>query len=660
MITFFNKITITNNNPVKDEFPEISLERNVFIWKQVLMVNECKNISCSVLYDILSRMHRPERIIFLKRLALHHLINYQANKYISHYLTKEVVRAIVENNSDKLLYCVKNHFSLKYEMVDITNKVNLNYNFVQVIFDQMVEKILGQYPEVLKMINSEHIILGETFCESVCNVKNRNTTKNNINIDMFVIDADMPVGNSRSLKFEDKGEYPLVQNKTYQIKLDNLIITISKHVYQNIQECMFENSLSLCYDTRNKRFYCNGSFYCYQKIPINKSLIVIKEKDNSFSKLGLTKLPPKNIELGHNHIMKCYVCKKIMRKNIENTLSLYPNLCISCAIENFQHRIENISLPGRTALVTGSRIKIGYAVSLELLRAGVFVISTTRFPMNLIYRFQQEPDYETFKHRHHIYKIDMRDIKLVEKFVDHIGNNYENLDIFINNACQTFTYDQDYYRQMNEYEAVESARLSIEYNEEKIVVHSAKINNDNDNGSMMIPVDMELKKWEFPTDKFGELITKGGEFWTKKADDVSSMELIETNIVNNIVPSILITKFKTIMKKSLSKNKYIINVTCKEGQFNVSNKDSNHYHTNGAKAAVNMMVRTVADDYRKYNIFINSVNPGFISYAKNTNRKCPLDCLDAARRILHPIIEGENTDGPSFGKIFKNYRPTDW
>ncbi|AYV80973.1 MAG: hypothetical protein Harvfovirus12_9 [Harvfovirus sp.] len=635
MISFFERIIGTGVNPVRDRYCDVVVERNVEIWRLVLMVNECANVSWSVLSDILSKMHRHERVLFFKRLAFHHLVKFYGNKYVQHYLTREVVRCVVDGNNDYLLRCVKNGKSEKYKPLEITNRVSLSYNFVL----QRFEKVLCLYPEIFGMIEGEHIILGETFCESACNVATSRAKKKII--DVFVVDKELGVGESRGFRAWDKSEYPLVGNKRYHVKIDDdVTVVIGKRVYNCVQECMFENSLMIVYDTRERKFYCSGSFYCYQRIQANRDLVV--GAGEKYSKLILTKGVMNTVVQG---IVKCYVCKLLFRKNDGNLLELYPSLCIECALDNYRRRVENIRFAGRTALVTGSRIKIGYAVSLELLRAGAFVIGTTRFPMNLIYRLQQELDYEMFKNRFHIYKIDFRDIKMVERFIDYIGARYENLDIFVNNACQTFTYDDCYYREMGEYEKGECRRLCFEQESEGVV--------------QRVSAEMQLRKWPFETDKYGELITRGGEFWTKKCDEVSTKELVETNIVNNIVPCIFISKLRGIMKKSPNEKRYIVNVTCKEGQFNVL-KDSNHYHTNAAKAAVNMVVRTIADDYKKDAIYVNSVNPGFISYARDTNVRCPLDCLDAARRILHPITYGETTGNPAYGKIFKNYLETDW
>ena len=70
----------------------------------------------------------------------------------------------------------------------------------------------------------------------------------------------------------------------------------------------------------------------------------------------------------------CYVCKR----DYFDLHSFYDSMCPSCADFNWLKRIQTADLRGRTALVTGGRIKIGYHCVIKLLRAGAHVIVTTR------------------------------------------------------------------------------------------------------------------------------------------------------------------------------------------------------------------------------------------------------------------------------------------
>ena len=119
-------------------------------------------------------------------------------------------------------------------------------------------------------------------------------------------------------------------------------------------------------------------------------------------------------------------------------------------------------------------------------------------------------------------------------------------------------------------------------------------------------------------------------------------------------------------------DRYIINVSAMEGKF-YRYKMANHPHTNMAKAALNMMTRTSAEDLAKnHKIYMNSVDTGWINdenpleratkTAKVNNFQTPIDEIDAASRILDPIFTGINNPGlaKDFGKFLKDYKETEW
>merc|ERR1719277_1952294 len=125
-------------------------------------------------------------------------------------------------------------------------------------------------------------------------------------------------------------------------------------------------------------------------------------------------------------------------------------------------------------------------------------------------------------------------------------------------------------------------------------------------------------------------------------------------------------RLKMLLEKSPRKRKFIVNVSAMEGKFYYWSKTAHHPHTNMAKAALNMMTKTSAQDYSADGIFMNSVDTGWINdenplptahrIAQEHNFQSPLDEVDAAARILDPIISPiASGAAPVWGKFLKDY-----
>ncbi|MBD3560520.1 SDR family NAD(P)-dependent oxidoreductase, partial [Planktothrix sp. FACHB-1355] len=155
---------------------------------------------------------------------------------------------------------------------------------------------------------------------------------------------------------------------------------------------------------------------------------------------------------------RCIVCKNIF----SGWHFFYPQLCINCGDFNYAKRNQTADLKGFFALVTGARVKIGYAVTLKLLRAGATVIATTRFPHDAAKRYASESDFGEWKNRLHIYGLDLRNIARVERFTQNIASFYTRLDIIINNAAQTIRRPPAFYQHLVEFEALSLTELPAE------------------------------------------------------------------------------------------------------------------------------------------------------------------------------------------------------
>jgi hypothetical protein len=151
----------------------------------------------------------------------------------------------------------------------------------------------------------------------------------------------------------------------------------------------------------------------------------------------------------------CYVCKGAF----QTVHHFYDQMCGPCGDLNFAKRTESADLRGRVALLTGGRVKIGYQAGIKLLRAGAYLIVTTRFPRDSAQRYAAEPDFATWSHRLEIYGLDLRHTPSVEAFCEHMLTTHERLDFIINNACQTVRRPPAFYEHMMVAEAAALADL---------------------------------------------------------------------------------------------------------------------------------------------------------------------------------------------------------
>ncbi|KAJ1560332.1 hypothetical protein HK405_007475, partial [Cladochytrium tenue] len=401
----------------------------------------------------------------------------------------------------------------------------------------------------------------------------------------------------------------------------------------------------------------------------------------------------------------CYICRMAHTSGHK----VFPAMCEPCGEFNLAgSRLslpENLDLRGRTALVTGARVNLGFHTALRLLRCGARVIASTRYPQDAVARFEAEPDSTAWSDRLRVIGADFRDSRhafaLAAAVRDLVASTSwaggsGTLDILINNAAQTLVDAPD-----AEHAAVEREDRLRDARALAPAVAASPMLVDNGYvpaaravrsipgapaAPRAITAPTDIAEGDPDANNSGpaalasSLPAPTKSSWVQSLSEIPYDDVITAHSVNTFVPLILVRELLPIMgttTTSAGASTYaaghIINVSSREGLFEQSPrrsgaKNARHVHTNMSKAGLNMITETEATAaWRARRVAVNSVDPGYMSAAPEVLRSRPpgeprpLSWEDGAARVLWPVAvaeraaaSGSNAPVP-WGRFLKHY-----
>jgi NAD(P)-dependent dehydrogenase (short-subunit alcohol dehydrogenase family) len=354
----------------------------------------------------------------------------------------------------------------------------------------------------------------------------------------------------------------------------------------------------------------------------------------------------------------CYICQYAIPPHLHHPF--YPTLCRPCG--DFNVAESSISLPDQlrpylptpfTAVVTGARVNLGYYTTLRLLRAGAFVLATSRYPYDAQERYKTEADCGAWIARLRVVGADFRSARDAFELVGVVGGWLDEvagggktgkgkLNLLVNNAAQTVTDRVEKERGMVEGENIIKRKMLTSSSTTStsssagtvVVIGDSKGANSGGGYTARVGGGMPvgaLSPRLLVEDDTGEQEKETRSSWSQALDEIPYQDIITAHSINAFVPLILMRELMRRLSIAPAPpttppteaahpipNGYIITLTSRESLQELSpsqaTKSGKHVHTNMSKAAVNMLVHTEASEaWKKNGVAVVAVDPGYMS-----------------------------------------------
>jgi len=308
---------------------------------------------------------------------------------------------------------------------------------------------------------------------------------------------------------------------------------------------------------------------------------------------------------------------------------------------------------------------------------------TSRFPRDAVRRFRAEPDFASFGERLTVYGADFRWLGALLAQID-AWNREPAFDILINNAAQTVRRSPGAYSALTEAESAplpdgelpEMITFAHTSDAHPQALTSSLTSHPELTAASLTSLALTAGSAGAAQIAAGTAVDAGGllpdlhhvNSWTQRVNEVDPVELLEVQLCNSTAPFILISRLRSAMAASAARRTYVVNVSAMEGQFSRGYKGPGHPHTNMAKAALNMLTRTSAEEMLTDGILMTAVDTGWITDERPHPTKmrlaeegfhAPLDLVDGAARVYDPIVRGEQGED-LYGCFLKDYQPAAW